>query len=260
MNAHVGLSWSDTIVHSAEVPIAVRDYGGAGTDVILLHGGTRSMEDWDSVVPLLVQAGLRVVTVDMRGHGRSGKALWSWTEAATDISAVIAELGLREPALVGHSLGGILAAVWAAGHPECPLAVNLDGRTNPTTPEQYSGVDAEAAHSAIRASLDAELAEADDPELTRLVEALDTLDLLAVYRATKCPLVVVATYRRGAEERPLSELGKAFKGYQTGFKRDLAATAAVTPLLSLVEIDSGHEVHLEKPSEVASVVIDHLPL
>ena len=55
---------------AAEVPIAVRDYGG-GTDVLLLPGSLRTLDDWRLVVPLLLDAGLRVTAMDPRSHGRS---------------------------------------------------------------------------------------------------------------------------------------------------------------------------------------------
>jgi hypothetical protein len=44
-----------------------------------------------------------------------------------------------------------VAAVWATRHPECPLAVNLDGHTDPTGP--FEGVDAEAARRTMRGFL-----------------------------------------------------------------------------------------------------------
>ena len=63
----------------AEVPIAVRDHGGQGTDVLLLPGGLQTMDDWRLVVPLLLDAGLRVTAMDPRSQGRSGNAPWQWS-------------------------------------------------------------------------------------------------------------------------------------------------------------------------------------
>jgi pimeloyl-ACP methyl ester carboxylesterase len=157
-------SWSDRLVTSAGIDLAVRDHGGDGPDVLLLHGGGRTSEDWRLVAPLLIEGGLRVVAVDLRGHGRSDQALWSWPAALDDVSAVIEQLELDRPALVGHSLGGLLAAVWAADHEECPLAVNLDGHTNPTGP--FAGLDPDgerAARATMRDFLETSLAQADDP-------------------------------------------------------------------------------------------------
>lgn len=249
-------STSDHLIPSAGVDIAVRDHAGDGPAVVLLHGGGRTMEDWRPVVPPLVEAGLRVVTADLRGHGRSGPALWSWPAALDDLTRVVDHRGLEAPAVVGHSLGGLVAALWATGHPECPLAANLDGHTNPTGP--FDGLTEEeslAARDVMRAFLDTSLEEAADPALTRLVAELGDLDLFGTYRATRCPLLVVSTARLGAEELLPADVAAAFEAYKRGFARELAAVAASTPLLSLATIPTSHDVHLEAPAEVAEMII-----
>ncbi|MBC6456974.1 alpha/beta fold hydrolase [Actinomadura sp. HBU206391] len=252
-------SRSDRLVRSAGIDLAVRDYGGDGADVLLLHGGGRSSEDWRLVAPLLTEAGLRVVAVDLRGYGRSGPGLWSWPAAVDDVAAVVSQLELDRPALVGHSLGGLLAAVWATHHEECPLAVNLDGHTNPTGP--FAGLDEQeerAARSTMQGFLDTSLAEAGDPALSRLVAELGALDLFAAYRATRCPLVVVSSSGADIQELLPPEVARAFGAYLRGFARELAEAAAATPLLSLIDLPSGHDLHLEAPGEVADIVLARL--
>jgi pimeloyl-ACP methyl ester carboxylesterase len=246
----------ESVVSAGGIDIAVRDHGGNGRPVVLLHGGGRSMDDWLPVTPSLTDAGLRVVAADLRGHGVSEPALWSWPGAIDDLTAVIADRGLDRPAIVGHSLGGMVAAVWATRHPECPLAVNLDGHTNPTGP--FDGVDPDAAEHTMRAFLDRSLEEREDPALARLVAELDALDLLATYRATCCPLVVVSAARLGGEEFLPPEVNEALAAYRRGFGRALTAVAADTPLLTLVDLPTGHDVHLEAPDEVARLILDQM--
>lgn len=261
MNSNQGGSWSDHAVPSDGISIAVRDYGGTGADVLLLHGGGRTMQDWRLVTPLLGGAGVRVVACDLRGHGASGAGRWSWRAAVDDVAAVVAAMDLRHPALVGHSLGGLVAALWASREPECPLAVNLDGHPNPTSPDQYGGLAPDAAlaaHQAMRGFLDESLRAADDPALADLAAALDALDLFAVYRGTRCPLLVVSAARLGFEELLDPPVADAVAAYRIGFERDLAAVAAITPLLTTVEVDTGHDVPLEAPHEVASLVVERL--
>jgi pimeloyl-ACP methyl ester carboxylesterase len=246
------VTFSEHVVSSNGIDIAVREHGGNGRPVVLLHGGGRTMDDWRQVVPPLAEAGVRVVTADLRGHGRSGAALWSWQAAIDDLTAVIADRGLTAPAIVGHSLGGLVAAVWATRHPECPLAINLDGHTNPTGP--FEGIDADAARRTMRGFLDASLEQAADPALTRLIEEFDALDLFATYAATRCPLVVVSSAGLGEELLP-PDVAEAFAAYQRGFARALNAVATETPLLRLVDVPTSHDVHLEAPDTVVRLIL-----
>jgi pimeloyl-ACP methyl ester carboxylesterase len=247
---------SESTVSSHGIDIAVRDHGGNGRAVVLLHGGGRTMDDWREVAPRLSDAGLRVVTADLRGHGRSGPAPWSWDGALDDLAAVVAERRLDGPAIVGHSLGGMVAAVWAARHPECPLAVNLDGHTNPTGP--FEGVDPEAARRTMRGFLDASLEQAADPALNRLIEEFDALDLLGTYAATRCPLVVVSTTASDIEELLPPEVAAAFAAYRRGFGRALADVAATTPLLTLIDLATGHDLPREAVGEVVRLILDRV--
>ncbi|MCO5997017.1 alpha/beta fold hydrolase [Actinoallomurus rhizosphaericola] len=246
------------MVSRAGVDIAVRDHGGRGATVVLLHGGGRDMDDWRRVTPLLAEAGLRVVTADLRGHGASGPALWSWPDAIDDLAAVIDRLGLGEPAVAGHSLGGIVAALWATRRPRCPLAVNVDGHTNPTGPFDLDAGAARAAEQTMRGFLEEEVRRAGDPALTRLVAELGALDLFATYRAARCPLVVVQSEGSDLEELLPPQVATAFAAYRRGFARELAAVAAATPLLSVLHVATGHDVHLEAPERVAGLILERL--
>lgn len=177
-----------------DVPILAEDHGGQGKDVLLLHGGGRARGDWDVFVELLLGSGFRPVSMDLRGHGESGAAPWSWGEALADVAAVVDEVGLHRPVIVGHSLGGMVATLWAGRHPECPLAVNLDGHGNPTRPGHFFGLDEASAARACREMtlFLGEMGQGLPAPLVQLMREVDALDLFAAYRAARCPLLVVS--------------------------------------------------------------------
>jgi pimeloyl-ACP methyl ester carboxylesterase len=67
----------------------------------------------------------RVVSVDLRGHGKSDKPEQQYSIAgfADDLAWMCAELGLKKPVVVGHSMGGMVALELAASHPDVPGAI-----------------------------------------------------------------------------------------------------------------------------------------
>lgn len=130
---------TDAIVRTSSVPIAVRDFGGEGAGIILIHGLSRTLADWDVMGPLLAN-NHHVVAMDVRGHGKPGDGPWSWDAAVEDVDVVANHFGMAAPAAMGHSLGGMIASIWGRDHPESAGVINLDGHGNPR-PDQYVGLD-----------------------------------------------------------------------------------------------------------------------
>lgn len=106
-------------VGGAGVSLAVAEAGaGSGRrPVLLLHGFTGAKEDWaDWLVPL-ARAGWHAVAPDQRGHGRSDHpadpAEYALERFADDALALADALGWERFALVGISLGGVIAQLVA---------------------------------------------------------------------------------------------------------------------------------------------------
>lgn len=99
---------------------------GEGRPLLLVHGITESARTWEPLVDPLVASGYRVASMDLRGHGASGRApTYDLGSMAADVGSVVADAGLEQPLLVGHSLGGAVVSAYAAGGP-CRGVVNVD--------------------------------------------------------------------------------------------------------------------------------------
>lgn len=92
---------------------------GSGRPLILLHGGLGSGEMFGPILPALA-ANRQVIAVDLQGHGRTADIdrPLDIHFMADDIAALITHLGLDKPDVMGYSLGGGVALMTAARHPE----------------------------------------------------------------------------------------------------------------------------------------------
>lgn len=102
------------------------DWGApAAPPLLLLHGGGQSAHTWDALCLALAHR-FRCVALDQRGHGESdwsGAGEYAPDDHARDIAAFIDATGLREPIVVGMSMGGVNAIAHAAARPEQPRAL-----------------------------------------------------------------------------------------------------------------------------------------
>jgi 3-oxoadipate enol-lactonase len=95
-----------------------RDLGGPGPAVVLVHAIGCDHRMWESLERALAPAH-RVVSVDVRGHGRSPVPPRPYTldGLADDIVAVLDELGVERAHYVGLSMGGMIGQALALRHP-----------------------------------------------------------------------------------------------------------------------------------------------
>ena len=98
-------------------PTIAYDVVGAGPLVVFVHGLTSARVSWEPVTALLERE-FTCVRVDLRGHGDSSLAAeYTTPSLVSDVHSVVEKLDVGEPAVVGHSLGATIAAVYAAPHP-----------------------------------------------------------------------------------------------------------------------------------------------
>lgn len=100
-----------------EVELAVVEWTGEGSPVLLLHATGFHSRCWNQVVERLT--GRHIFAVDLRYHGRSGSlGAVDWNVLTNDIVTLVQRLDLRDVVSVGHSIGGYLAARAAARLPD----------------------------------------------------------------------------------------------------------------------------------------------
>jgi pimeloyl-ACP methyl ester carboxylesterase len=130
---------------------------GDGTPILLLHGLSATRRNVVQGSRHLARRGYRLIAYDARGHGASSPApdpaAYEYSDLVGDLEAVLADLELERPVLVGSSMGAATVMTYALEHPdEIPALVQI-------TPA-YNG-----------AGRTAETVDADDWE--RLATALD---------------------------------------------------------------------------------------
>ncbi len=117
----------DRVVNRDGRAVHVRDYGGEGPALLLWHGSGCDATVWEGMVPHL--RSFHVLAQDLPGHGASSLPRLSVADAIKDAAAVIDELKVGVPIVVGHSLGGWIALHFAAASSRCRGLVCLDGPT-----------------------------------------------------------------------------------------------------------------------------------
>lgn len=237
--------------------------------VILLHGLTGGAHDWDYLLGYLEER-YRCLAVDMCGHGDSQWAdtsHYNTQDFATDIALFVDGLGLDKVCMVGRSLGGIVAPLYVASHPEkvarliiVDISPDIDAQAMPTLREALTNIKNEfgsyeevmdylrkrsplaqnemlrhVATFTTKKLPDGKLTWKHDPQVEdtffkSILEGKANAGMQLIARI-KCPTLIM----RGAESTTLS--------HKTAQKME-----SLMPQAELVEIEgSGHSIFLDQP-------------
>lgn len=92
-----------------------------GKTVVVLHGKNFCAATWEETINILTQKGYRVIAPDQIGFCTSSKPdnyQYSFQQLAQNTHALLNKLGIKQPILLGHSTGGMLATRYALMYPK----------------------------------------------------------------------------------------------------------------------------------------------
>ena len=116
-----------SLMTSDGMELVLTDHRGEGSPVVFVHGFSNDRYVWDDVA-LGLPAQLRPIAYDLRGHGDSGWSIecgYHLHDHARDLLEVFDALQLERACIVGHSLGGNIATLFASRNPERVRALVL---------------------------------------------------------------------------------------------------------------------------------------
>src|SRR5271157_2261706 len=202
------------------VPIHYRAVGAGVPAVVLIHCWMCDSGIWDNVVPDLSRTH-RVITLDLPGHGKSGKdrKVWSIAAFGEDVRTVVATMHLDHVILVGHSMGGPVMLEAARLMPGKVIGmvgvdtlINADMKNDPKEIDAWMAkmkadfvgqtkqlVHAIAGKSSDPAVIDrvAEKMSSGDPAIgLALMDSLQHYDVKAGMQAARAPMVGINSTMR----------------------------------------------------------------
>lgn len=116
------MSMVEKIFSTQDIKIHYCIQKGNGEPLIFLHGGGGSLSAWNILLPYFKDDTGTLIAVDLRGHGLSGKPKevndYSLENHSEDILNILKQENVEKGVIVGHCLGSMVAATFAAIYPQ----------------------------------------------------------------------------------------------------------------------------------------------
>ncbi len=244
--------------------------GGVALDVtrpamVLIHGASLDHSVWALQSRYLAHHGRAVLTVDLPGHGKSGGAPLTSIEAMADwIAALLDAAGIAQAALIGHSMGSLVALEAAHRHPDRVRALGLIGTTAvmPVAPDLLNAAAANS-HEAIEMlsrwghGFGAALGNCKAPGLWMTGAAERVLEHAAP-GLLSTDLVACNTYANGAAAAASvacpTVIVQGNRDVMTPLKAATALAAAIKGARLTVLEGAAHMLLAERPDEVLKAI------
>jgi pimeloyl-ACP methyl ester carboxylesterase len=244
------------------------DERGEGPAVVLVHGTATARTVWHEAEEALGY-GLRTIAYDRRAYGDSGapEPYGGTTvgEQADDLAELIEALGAAPAAVCGHELGALACLDLVARRPELvsgavliePPMLWLSAAGTDAVGELREAVARAAREDGAGGAVRAYLEAVGGPDVGELLgpERLDAA--MASPRAFAADLAAAASWTSGRRElRAVEPRVTLVSGLRSApVRRETTrALADLLPNSQLLEPDSGHFAHLERPADVAAAI------
>jgi len=265
-----------TLTRSADgaEPIELRawEWPGEAPAALLLHGIGNYARYWDFFADAIAGR-LRLIATDARGHGESGKPTngYSPQDFVVDAIAVLDALAINRALIVGHSMGGTHAIRIAATHPErverlvvvdagpepMPEGSERARRLSLQRPERFEYADEALAYLRRTSPGYSEEVYANRMRWLFREDAGDV-----VWRSSRGALAsIMSSASRGDLWEALGKIQcpvLVVRGTRSNVLSADVAQRMITTLAHgrLIELAAGHNVALERPTELAQAVLE----
>ncbi|MBK0369049.1 alpha/beta fold hydrolase [Flavobacterium agrisoli] len=115
----ITLSEQEQQLQMAYMDVKPANYNGK--NVLLLHGKNFNGAYWKTTIQALTKEGFRVIVPDQIGFGKSDKPAhfqFTFQQLAQNTKAILDQIGVKKTAVLGHSMGGMVATRFALMYPE----------------------------------------------------------------------------------------------------------------------------------------------
>jgi pimeloyl-ACP methyl ester carboxylesterase len=244
------------------------DEQGDGPPVVLVHGTATARSVWRETVEALGD-GVRAIAYDRRAYGDSGapEPYGGTTvgEQADDLAELIEGLGAAPAAVCGHELGALACLDLVVRRPELvsgavliePPMLWLSAAGTDAVGDMREAVSQGAKDGGAAGAVRAYLEAVGGPDVAALLGDERMEAAMASPRAFAADLAAAASWTGGRRELRAAERDvTVVNGLRSGAVRQEAthALAGLLPNARLVDVDSGHFAHLERPDDVAAAI------
>lgn len=246
---------------------------GEGFPLVILHGLLGSLDNWQTIAKKLAEK-FEVFIVDQRNHGKSAHTNeFSYELMANDLLEFFEQQGIKQANVIGHSMGGKTAMLFALSHPEKVNKLILVDITPAQYGDHHSTIfealfAADAAHATTRQQVSDVLHEKlgdDESTIQFLLKGLNRDEAGQNFEWKFNLEALRKNYSEVAKaiENPRPFSGKTLfvKGENSNYinPETYQSVNTLFPDNELTEIKgAGHWVHADKPAEFIEVVLKFL--